>query len=105
MPQQMTHETLRRENLAFVGTAGVSRENRASGFIPAFYDLETRTAAVSRFADGRVAPMHLIEGLPEAWATERDAAGRIKAVKSTVVAGFIRGSYFYTREQAAQAVH
>jgi hypothetical protein len=101
----MTVDTLRRENLAFVGTTGVSEENRASGFIPAFYDLETRTAAVSRFADGRVAPMHLIEGLPAAWVTERDPCGRVVAVKATVIAGFIRGSYFYTREQAAQAVH
>ena len=105
MPQAMTVDTLRRENLAFVGTAGVSEENRGSGFLPAFYDVETRIAAVSRFADGRIAPMHLIEGLPAAWATERDASGRIKAVKSTVIAGFVRDGYFYTREQAAQAVH
>ncbi len=103
MNRLLTTETLRKENLAFVGTGGVSAENRSSGFLPAFYDAATGRAALARFADGRPAPMHLLDGLPDDWVAERDSAGRIRAVKDSVIAGFVRDGYFYTREQAAQA--
>lgn len=99
----MTEEKLRKENLAYVGTSGISQLNRKAGFIPAFYDTETGHAEISRFADGRPAPLHLIEGLIEDWVVARDIAGRITAIKHSVVAGFIRGAYFYTRAQAAEA--
>jgi hypothetical protein len=105
MNTQLTRETLRRENLAFVGTGGISEQNRSSGFRPAFYELHTGRAELARFADGRPAPMHLLDGLPDAWIAERDAAGRVVAVKDSVVAGFIRDGFFYTREQAAAALH
>lgn len=55
-------------------------------------------------ADGRPAPMHLLEGLPPAVVTARDATGRVIALKSTVLAGFVRAERFYTREQAAAHV-
>ena len=60
----LSARTLRQQNRAFRGTGGVSAENRALGFAPAF--LDTQTGAVYRacFADGRPAPMHLLEGLP-----------------------------------------
>jgi hypothetical protein len=103
MNKLLTTDTLRKQNLAFVGTGGVSEENHASGFRPAFYDLATGRAALARFADGRPAPMHLLDGLPDAWVAERDASGRITAIKETVIAGFIRDGFFYTREQAAAA--
>jgi len=104
MKQLMTHATLRQQNLAFVGTGGVSEANARQGFVPAFYDLMTGRAEIARFADGRPAPMHLLDGLPDEWVVERDARGGVRAVKSSVIAGFIRGAYFYTRAQAAQAV-
>lgn len=104
MKQLLTRETLRQENLAFVGTGGVSEANRSRGFLPAFYDVATGRAEIARFADGRPAPMHLLDGLPDAWVEARDAAGRVRAIKSSVISGFIRGAYFYTRDQAAQAV-
>jgi hypothetical protein len=34
----------------------------------------------------------------------KDGNGRITAVKSSVIAGFVRGGRFYTREEAAQEV-
>jgi hypothetical protein len=34
---------------------------------------------------------------------QRDAAGRVSAIKDTVIAGFVRNGLFYTREQAAAA--
>ncbi len=103
MNKLLTEETLRKENLAYVGTSGVSDGNRVAGFIPAFYDAETRRAEISRFANGQPAPLHLIEGLPPEWVEQRDSSGRITAIKQTVLAGFIRGDYFYTRSQAAEA--
>ncbi|UCE77749.1 MAG: hypothetical protein JSU62_06160 [Gammaproteobacteria bacterium] len=103
MNNLLTTETLRRQNLAFVGTGGVSQENRGSGFRPAFYDPATGRAELARFADGRPAPMHLLDGLPEEWVAQRDNSGHIAAIKPTVIAGFIRGGFFYTREQAAAA--
>lgn len=105
MKQLMTHDTLRRENLAFVGTGGVSEGNRHQGFQPAFYDTATGRAELARFADGRPAPMHLLDGLPDEWIAERAPCGRARAVKSTVISGFIHGPYFYTRAQAARAIH
>ena len=62
----LTARTLRRQNQIFRGTGGVSAENRTLGFVPAF--LDTQTGAVYRacFADGRPAPMHLLDGLPSA---------------------------------------
>lgn len=104
MKQPLTRALLRQENLAFVGTGGVSEANRRRGFLPAFYDVATGRAEIARFADGRPAPMHVLDGLPEEWVVERDAAGRVRAIKSSVISGFIRGAYFYTRDQAAAAV-
>ncbi|MCP5450554.1 MAG: hypothetical protein H6972_08395 [Gammaproteobacteria bacterium] len=101
----MTTRTLRRQNQVFRGTGGVSAENRTLGFVPAF--LDTQTGAVYRacFADGRPAPMHLLDGLPSAVVVSRDATtGRVTALKSSVQAGFLRAERFYTREQAAAAL-
>jgi hypothetical protein len=105
MNKLLTIETLRKQNLAFLGTGGVSAENRSGGFRPAFHDLTSGRTALARFADGRPAPMHLLEGLPEEWVVQRDASGRISAIKDSVIAGFVRNGMFYTREQAAAALH
>ena len=103
-PVGLTADVLRQQNRVFRGTGGVSAGNRSQGFAPAF--LDTRTGAVYRacFADGRPAPMHLLEGLPSAVVAERDAGGRVTAILSSVMAGFVRGTQFFTREQAAALV-
>lgn len=97
-------QTLRQQNLRFRGTGGVSAENRSQGFAPAFLDTVTQRIYRSCFADGRPAPMHLLEGLPPCLVAARDALGRVIAVKPTVLAGFVRENRFYTREQAAAHV-
>lgn len=68
--------------------------------------LDTQTGAVYRacFADGRPAPMHLLDGLPPAVVATRDTTGRVLALKSSVQAGFLCEERFYTREQAAVAL-
>ena len=105
MNKPLTTETLRRQNLAFVGAGGISQENRSVGFRPAFHDLASGRSALARFADGSPAPMHLLDGLPEEWVVQRDTTSRVIAIKDTVIAGFLRNGRFYTREQAADALH
>jgi hypothetical protein len=101
LPSALTARTLRQQNRAFRGTGGVSAHNRSLGFAPAFLDTQTGTVYRACFADGRPAPMHLLEGLPPALVVARDAAGRAIAIHPAVTAGFVRGARFYTREQAA----
>jgi hypothetical protein len=104
MNQPMSYEQLSQENRNFAGTAGVSQENRSSGFHPAFCDTDTGRVELARFADGNPAPCHLLDGVPEEWIQTRSHTGRITAVKASVISGFVRASRFYTREQAARAV-
>ncbi len=60
------------------------------GFRPAFLDCATMRIYPSRFADGRPAPIHDRSTLPD-------------KLKATVVPGFERGGFFYTRRAAARA--
>jgi len=97
----LTGQRLEHENLRHRGTAGVSAENRSLGFQPAFVDRETRAIYLSRFANGRPAPCHVLDGLPRELVLRRRACGRVAAVKPSLVSGFVRDGCFYTREEAA----
>ena len=103
MNRALTGKCLRKENRVFRGTGGVSAGNRTSGFIPAFCDTTTGRVEPSRLADGRLAPMHLLVGLPADWVVARTADNTVLAIKATVIAGFLRVGVFYTRAEAAQA--
>jgi len=100
----MTNTVLRAENERFAGSGGASQGNRTRGFLPAFYDRHSCQAVLSRFANGTPAPIHVLEGMPEAWVVERDRTGRVIAVKSSVIAGFLYEGRFYTRIEAARIV-
>ncbi|MGB5254795.1 MAG: hypothetical protein WBN68_18965 [Sedimenticolaceae bacterium] len=89
------------ENRRYQGTGGTSRENRASGFVPAFLDTCTGQAYRSSFSDGRPAPMHILEGLPEHLLIKTSDA--LKA-KEGIISGFLRCGEFLTRRQAAEAL-
>lgn len=102
--EPLSAEGLEEQNRQLKGTGGVSQQNRTLGFRPAFLNLETGRVYLSRFADGRPAPMHLLEGLPAALAAKHSASGRIMAAKASVLAGFLRNGHFYTRDQAAWQV-
>jgi hypothetical protein len=93
---------LRAENRAFRGTGGLSENNRQRGFLPAFMDRCTGRIYRSCFANGCPAPMHLLDGLPEELVLTRNDRGRVTAIMSTVVAGFLRDERFYSRDQAAR---
>lgn len=102
--QMLTPKRLRQENRAFAGTSGVSANAAGQRFRPAFRDPETGRVELSRFEDGRSAPVHMVCGLPEEWVLERDPEGHVVAVKEQVESGFVRGGAFYTREEAAELV-
>lgn len=104
MTMRLTEMELRRENRVFEGTGGRSEENRGCGFEPAFFDNETGRIYRSRFADGRPAPCHLLDGLPDEVVVARDDRGRVAATKGSLVAGFLRGGEFYTRDDAVAAL-
>lgn len=97
----MNHSILAHENTAFHGSGGVSANNRHFGFQPAFRNIETGCVYASRFSDGRLAPIHMIDGLPDEVVVGRSATGKVTLVKDSVQAGFVLDGNFYDREEAA----
>lgn len=100
----LSEKLLKHQNKEFGCTAGVSKNNRSAGFSPAYYDSNSDLSVVSRFADGRPAPVHILDGLPSEWVQARDRTGRVMTARPGVIAGFLRDGLFYTREQAARAL-
>jgi hypothetical protein len=90
---------LRIQNRRYRGS-GVSADNRGAGFRPAFRDSRTGLVYLSQFPDGSPAPVHLLDGLPPELVVQRTAAGRVAAVRNSVVAGFVRDGRFLTRDEA-----
>ena len=101
MKQSLCHQELSRQNSEFDNTGGVSQQNCSQGFHPAFYDTDSNRCELARFSDGTPAPMHILDGVPNEWVVERNDAGKVVAVKASIIAGFIRNGVFYTREQAS----
>src|SRR5580765_6610589 len=101
MDGAMTDSRLAQENVRYAGTRG---ESRRYGFRPAFMDLETAAVHLARFADGRLAPFHLLDGLPDELVISRDAGGRVAEIRSCVISGFEQQGRFYTRDEAAEAL-
>lgn len=93
---------LDKQNSAYAGTSGISANNRHAGFVPGYQNCNTGEICASCFADGRPAPIHLLDGLPESWVAVRDASGRVTQTVAGVVAGFLHGGRFYSREEAAR---
>lgn len=104
MGRNLTEQELQLETLAFEGTGGVSANSRSSGFHPAFQDTCTQAVYLSRFSDGRPAPFHLLDGLPEEVVLSRSASGRVESVKPGVISGFVLDGEFYTRDESAKRV-
>lgn len=98
----LSNQVLARENRNFRATAATSENCQSSGFVPAFYDTLSGRSVISRYADGRPAPIHLLEGVPVEWVSEYDAEGHVAALRPGVISGFLRAGRFYTREQVAK---
>jgi hypothetical protein len=92
------------QNIAYGGTGGVSQNNRGAGFVPAYQNTATGETVLSRFADGRPAPVHILDGLPPDWVAGRDATGHVCRAHEAIVAGFWRDGAFYSRAEAARLV-
>ena len=92
------------ENRRYRGSGGRSEENAEFGFRPAFRDDATGEVYASRFSDGRPAPFHLHDGLPDDLVLARTDDGRIASVKPSLVSGFLLDRRFFTRDEAAQWV-
>ena len=73
------------------------------GFLPAFLDFASQRIYPSRFADGRIGQVHLIDGLPDELVADRAASGRVIRLKATVIAGYVRYGFFYTCAAASRA--
>lgn len=104
MSAALSPTALQGENRRFRNTGGRSEENRPLGFRPAFKDVATGSVYESRFADGRPAPFHLLDGLPDSVVLQREPGGRVGKVKDSVVSGFVLAGRFYTRDEAAREV-
>jgi hypothetical protein len=74
----------------------------ALGFRPAYYDCATCTMHPSLHADGSPAEDHVLDGLPDAVVVIR-CCDRVIAAKASLMAGFERNGYFYTRASARRA--
>ena len=96
----MTQQQLALENARYQGTGGVS-VSCSPGFAPAFRDAQTGVVYRSRFADGRPAPFHLLDGLPNELVIARDRHRGGVIAKPSVVSGFVHDGRFYTRDEAA----
>ncbi len=103
MKQEFTVSALQRQRRRYRGSVGISQMNQGHGFRAAFRDAETGIIYGSCYADGRPAPVHLLDGLPVSLVLARAPSGRVTAVKRTVVAGFVRDRRFYTRDEAVRS--
>jgi hypothetical protein len=104
MKSMLTSDDVVQQSLAYRGTGGVSAENSEFGFRPAFFDRDSGRIHLSCNANGTPAPFHIFDGLPLECIVKRDNDGRPCAVKVSIVVGFVRDGYFFTREQAAQLI-
>lgn len=98
----MDNQTLRLENITFAGTTGISENNNACGFKPAFLDKNTGRVELARLGNGQPAPVHIINWLPREWATSYHDDGTVKRLIPGVISGFVCNTVFYTREQVAE---
>lgn len=75
------------------------------GLVPAFLDSTTGTIYLSRRADGSLAMIHLIEGLPDELIAKRNEAGKPMGIKPSIIAGFVSEGKFYTRDEAGGGLY
>lgn len=94
-------QRLDNENHRFKNSGGISQKNHCVGFLPAFCDTRTGSIYQSCFANGRPAPVHVLDGLPAKLVLKRSKRNRIEAVQGSITAGFMLKGQFFTREQAA----
>ena len=66
------------------------------GFMPAFMDLDNEETHLAAFENGMPSVVHILDGLPDYWISERDEQGKAVSLRTGVIAGFMRNGSFYT---------
>jgi len=100
----MSCHELAQQNLMFHGTGSTGPQSRSYGFNPAFLDEKTKTVYLARYPDGRIAPMHISNSLPDKLLAQKNVCGVVVSGTEEVTAGFTKDGLFYTRAQAEKAV-
>jgi len=98
---KLSQVILRQQNRGPYRFGARSAENRNAGFLPAFLDPTSGRSYLSRYADGSLAPFHLLDGLPAELLSQRRDKRHARRTRRPMIAGFLLGDRFYTREQAA----
>ncbi len=75
------------------------------GFLPAFQDPFSGETHLSTYADGRIAAVHLLDGVPAHWVDEWDEQGRPISLQDGIVAGFMRHHRFCTYRELTAHRH
>ena len=73
------------------------------GFRHAFLDFATCMIYLALDRDGDPTSFHSYDGLPDEMIVRRSVTGRVLSVKPTLIAGFERNGFFYTKAGAARA--
>jgi hypothetical protein len=89
------------ENVQYANSGGISQNNSAEHFVPAFKNVHTGEIALSRYSNGKSAPFHLIDGLPDSWLSKE---GNHKDLEEFIISGFVRFGRFFDRQEAADFI-
>lgn len=89
------------ENIQYANSGGVSQNNAAENFVPAFKNANTGEIALSKYFNGKPAPLHLIDGLPDSWLIKD---GKQKDLQEFIISGFVRFGRFFDRQEAAEFI-
>lgn len=100
----MTHQQALQQQSSYYRFNGAVFSDASFGFLPAFKNIHTQQTHLSTDADGNIAVMHLLDGLPSCWVDEKDDDGRPLTLHSGIVAGFMRNNEFFTLSEIIHAV-
>ena len=96
----------KQDNGTHKGVAG-STTQPPPDFVPAYYDSETETVYLSRYSNGKQAPVHVLDTIPEELLQqnrEHEAAHQSEPSPRLIV-GFVHNNRFYTRAQAIEEIN
>ena len=82
----------------------ISEQAQVYGFVPAFKDCNDGRVYLSRNANGALASIHKLDGLPKHLLTCLDPDVNERELKKSVIAGFVRDNNYFSRSQAASLV-
>lgn len=93
------NNTIIKNNLSH-STREVNSNSCQFYFIPAFYDALSHTVFLSCYKSGQLAPIHVLEGIPDNIIKNRTLTNNRGESKNSLIIGFIFKNKFLTRKQA-----